>query len=221
MNRRWVGMQKLKVMQRIIDCGIVAVVRAENPDQALKIAEAVKAGGVEAIEITLTVPGALDVIKELAATYRRGEILIGAGTVLDAVTARMAILAGAEFLVSPCLDVEMVKTCNRYQKVCMAGAMSVSEIVEVMEAGSDFVKLFPGSAFGPEMVKAIKGPLPQAPIIPTGGVSLENVGQWIKAGCEAVGVGGELTKGAKTGDYQLVEETARQFVAAIRAARGN
>ncbi|WP_433542416.1 bifunctional 4-hydroxy-2-oxoglutarate aldolase/2-dehydro-3-deoxy-phosphogluconate aldolase [Neomoorella humiferrea] len=214
-------MQKLKVMQRIIDCGIVAVVRAENPDQALKIAEAVKAGGVEAIEITLTVPGALDVIKELAATYRRGEILIGAGTVLDAVTARMAILAGAEFLVSPCLDVEMVKTCNRYQKVCMAGAMSVSEIVEVMEAGSDFVKLFPGSAFGPEMVKAIKGPLPQAPIIPTGGVSLENVGQWIKAGCEAVGVGGELTKGAKTGDYQLVEETARQFVAAIRAARGN
>ncbi|MBE3573390.1 MAG: bifunctional 4-hydroxy-2-oxoglutarate aldolase/2-dehydro-3-deoxy-phosphogluconate aldolase [Moorella humiferrea] len=214
-------MQKLKVMQRIIDCGIVAVVRAENPEQAIKIAEAVKAGGVEAIEITLTVPGALDVIKELAATYRRGEILIGAGTVLDAVTARMAILAGAEFLVSPCLDVEMVKTCNRYQKVCMAGAMSVREIVEVMEAGSDFVKLFPGSAFGSEMVKAIKGPLPQAPIIPTGGVSLENVGQWIKAGCEAVGVGGELTKGAKTGDYQLVEETARQFVAAIRAARGN
>ncbi|MEW8959439.1 MAG: bifunctional 4-hydroxy-2-oxoglutarate aldolase/2-dehydro-3-deoxy-phosphogluconate aldolase [Moorella sp. (in: firmicutes)] len=214
-------MQKLKLIQRIIDCGIVAVVRAENPDQALKIAEAVKAGGVEAIEITLTVPGALDVIKELAATYRRGEILIGAGTVLDAVTARMAILAGAEFLVSPCLDVEMVKTCNRYQKVCMAGAMSVREIVEVMEAGSDFVKLFPGSAFGPEMVIAIKGPLPQAPIIPTGGVSLENVGQWIKAGCEAVGVGGELTKGAKTGDYQLVEETARQFVAAIRAARGN
>ncbi|WP_338823358.1 KHG/KDPG aldolase [Moorella humiferrea] len=213
-------MQKLKVMQRIIDCGIVAVVRAENPEQAIKIAEAVKAGGVEAIEITLTVPGALDVIKELAATYRRGEILIGAGTVLDAVTARMAILAGAEFLVSPCLDVEMVKTCNRYQKVCMAGAMSVREIVEVMEAGSDFVKLFPGSAFGPEMVKAIKGPLPQAPIIPTGGVSLENVGQWIKAGCEAVGVGGELTKGAKTGDYRLIEETARKFVAAIRAARG-
>lgn len=214
------SMQKLKIMQRIIDCGIVAVVRAENPDQALKIAEAVKAGGVEAIEITLTVPGALEVIRELAATYRQGEILIGAGTVLDATTARLAILAGAEFLVSPSLDLEMVKTCNRYQKVCMAGAMSIREIVEVMEAGSDFVKLFPGSAFGPEMVKAIKGPLPQAPIIPTGGVSLENVGQWIKAGCEAVGVGGELTKGAKTGDYQQVEETARKFVASIRAARG-
>ncbi|MGI9862651.1 bifunctional 2-keto-4-hydroxyglutarate aldolase/2-keto-3-deoxy-6-phosphogluconate aldolase [Moorella naiadis] len=213
-------MQKLKVMQRLIDCGIVAVVRAENPEQALKIAAAVKAGGVEAIEITLTVPGALEVIRELAATYRNGEILIGAGTVLDATTARMAILAGAEFLVSPCLDVEMVKTCNRYQKVCMAGAMSVGEVVAVMEAGSDFVKLFPGSAFGPEMVKAIKGPLPYAPIVPTGGVSLENVGRWIKAGCEAVGVGGELTKGAQTGDYGQVEETARQFVAAIRAARG-
>ncbi|OIQ11610.1 KHG/KDPG aldolase [Moorella thermoacetica] len=213
-------MQKLKVMQRIIDCGIVAVVRAENPEQALKIAGAVKTGGVEAIEITLTVPGALDVIRELATTYREGEILIGAGTVLDATTARMAILAGAEFLVSPCLDVEMVKTCNRYQKVCMAGAMSIREIVEVMEAGSDFVKFFPGSAFGPEMVKAIKGPLPQAPIIPTGGVSLENVAQWIKAGCEAVGVGGELIKGAKTGDYELVKETARKFVSAIRAARG-
>ncbi|GLI17452.1 bifunctional 2-keto-4-hydroxyglutarate aldolase/2-keto-3-deoxy-6-phosphogluconate aldolase [Moorella thermoacetica] len=213
-------MQKLKVMQRIIDCGIVAVVRAENPEQALKIAEAVKTGGVEAIEITLTIPGALDVIRELATTYREGEILIGAGTVLDATTARMAILAGAEFLVSPCLDVEMVKTCNRYQKVCMAGAMSIREIVEVMEAGSDFVKFFPGSAFGPEMVKAIKEPLPQAPIIPTGGVSLENVAQWIKAGCEAVGVGGELIKGAKTGNYELVKETARKFVSAIRAARG-
>lgn len=213
-------MEKLMVMQRIINCGIVAVVRAENPEQALKIAEAVKAGGVEAIEITLTVPGALEVIRELAATYRQGEILIGAGTVLDGTTARMAILAGAEFLVSPSLDVEMVKTCNRYQKVCMAGAMSIREIVEVMEAGSDFVKLFPGSAFGPDMVKAIKGPLPYAPIVPTGGVNLANVAQWIKAGCEAVGVGGELTKGAKTGDYQQVVEAARQFVTAIRAARG-
>lgn len=213
-------MEKLKVMQRIINRGIVAVVRAENPEQALKIAEAVKAGGVEAIEITLTVPGALEVIRELVATYRQGEILIGAGTVLDSTTARMAILAGAEFLVSPSLDVEMVKTCNRYQKVCMAGAMSIREIVEVMEAGSDFVKLFPGSAFGPDMVKAIKGPLPYAPIVPTGGVNLANVAQWIKAGCEAVGVGGELTKGSKTGDYQQVEETARQFVAAIRSARG-
>lgn len=212
-------MQKLKTMQRIIDCGIVAVVRAEGPEQALKIAEAIKAGGVEAIEIALTVPGAIDVIRELARAYRNGEILIGAGTVLDAETARAAILAGAEFLVSPCLNLDMIKMCNRYQKVSMPGAMSIKEVVEVMEAGGDFVKLFPGSAFGPEIVKAIKGPLPYAPLVPTGGVSLENVAEWIKAGCEAVGVGGELTKGAKTGNYELVTETAKKFVEAIRAAR--
>jgi len=212
-------MQKLKTMQRIIDCGIVAVVRAEGSEQALKIAEAIKAGGVEAIEIALTIPGAIDVIRELARAYRNGEILIGAGTVLDAETARAAILAGAEFLVSPCLNLDMIKMCNRYQKVSMPGAMSIKEVVEVMEAGGDFVKLFPGSAFGPEMVKAIKGPLPYAPLVPTGGVSLENVAEWIKAGCEAVGVGGELTKGAKTGNYELVTETAKKFVEAIRAAR--
>lgn len=212
-------MQKLRTMQRIIDCGIVAVVRAEGPEQALKIAEAVKAGGVEAIEIALTVPGAIDVIRELARNYRNGEILIGAGTVLDAETARAAILAGAEFLVSPCLNLDMIKMCNRYQKVSMPGAMSIKEVVEVMEAGGDFVKLFPGSAFGPEIVKAIKGPLPYAPLVPTGGVSLENVAEWIKAGCEAVGVGSELTKGAKTGNYELVTETAKKFVEAIRAAR--
>ncbi|HHW01766.1 MAG TPA: bifunctional 2-keto-4-hydroxyglutarate aldolase/2-keto-3-deoxy-6-phosphogluconate aldolase [Thermoanaerobacterales bacterium] len=213
-------MDKLKVMQRIMDCGIVAVVRADSPEQALKIAEAVKAGGVEAIEITMTVPGAIDVIKELKKAYPKGEILIGAGTVLDPETARAAMLAGAEFFVSPYLNPEMVKLCNRYQKVTMPGAMSIKEVVEVMESGADFVKLFPGSAFGPSMVKAIMGPLPYAPIIPTGGVSLENVGEWIKAGCVAVGVGGELTKGAKKGNYAEVEETARKFVEAVKAARG-
>lgn len=214
-------MQKLKVMQRIINCGVVAVVRAESPEQALRIAAAVKEGGVETVEITLTVPGAIEVIRELARNYNKGEILIGAGTVLDAETARAAILAGAEFIVGPHLNVDMVRTCNRYQKVSMAGAMSIREVVEVMEAGSDFVKLFPGSAFGPDMVKNIKGPLPQAPIIPTGGVSLENVTRWIQAGCEAVGVGSELTRGAKTGNYDLVTETARQFMTAVQNARKN
>ncbi|MDI3480415.1 MAG: 2-dehydro-3-deoxyphosphogluconate aldolase / (4S)-4-hydroxy-2-oxoglutarate aldolase [Tepidanaerobacteraceae bacterium] len=212
-------MNKLKVMQRIMDCGIVAVVRADSPEQALKIAEAVKAGGVEAIEITMTVPGAIDVIRELKKAYPGGEILIGAGTVLDPETARAAMLAGAEFFVSPYFNPEMVKLCNRYQKVTMPGAMSIKEVVEVMESGADFVKLFPGSAFGPSMVKAILGPLPYAPIIPTGGVSLENVGEWIKAGCVAVGVGGELTKGAKKGNYAEVEVTAKKFVEAVKAAR--
>lgn len=214
-------MKKIEVMKRIIDCGIVAVVRAESAEQALKIAEAVKAGGVEAIEITMTVPGAIDVIKDLAKAYPNGEILIGAGTVLDPETARAAMLAGAEFIVSPHFDPDVVRLCNRYQMVCMPGAMSIREVVEVMESGADFVKFFPGSAFGPSMIKAILGPLPYAPIVPTGGVSLDNVGEWIKAGCKAVGVGGQLTKGAKKGDYKEVEETARKFVEAIKAARNN
>ncbi|MGY4687620.1 bifunctional 2-keto-4-hydroxyglutarate aldolase/2-keto-3-deoxy-6-phosphogluconate aldolase [Petrotoga halophila] len=212
-------MDKLKVMEQIINVGIIAVVRADSPEEALKIADAVRKGGIEAIEITMTVPGANDVIKELKKVYSKGEILIGAGTVLDPETTRIAMLAGAEFFVSPYLNKEMVKMCNRYQKVSMAGAMSIKEVVEAMEEGADFVKLFPGSAFGPSIVKAIKGPLPQVPIVPTGGVSLENVEDWIKAGCVAVGVGGELTKGAKSGDYALVQETAKKFVEAIAMAR--
>jgi len=213
-------LDKWDVIKRIIDTGIVAVVRAESPEQAVKIAQAVKAGGIDAIEITMTVPGAIDVIKEMKKAYPNNEILIGAGTVLDAETARLAMLAGAEFFVSPYFNPDMVKLCNRYRKVTMPGAMSIKEIVEVMESGADFVKLFPGSAFGPSMVKAVLGPLPYAQIIPTGGVSLENAGEWIKAGCPAVGVGGELTKGAKTGNYKEVEETARKFVEAVKKAKG-
>ncbi len=147
--------------------------------------------------------------------------MIGAGTVLDSETARLAMLAGAEFFVSPCFNSDMVKLCNRYQKVTMMGAMSIKEVIEVMESGADFVKLFPGSAFGPSIVKAILGPLPQAPIIPTGGVNLENVGDWIKAGCLAVGVGGELTKGAQKGNYEEVQVTAKKFVEVIREAKDN
>ncbi|HOB16403.1 MAG TPA: bifunctional 2-keto-4-hydroxyglutarate aldolase/2-keto-3-deoxy-6-phosphogluconate aldolase [Defluviitoga sp.] len=212
-------MEKLKVMQRIVGTGIISVVRANSPEKAIKIANAVKKGGIDAIEITMTVPGAIEVIKELKKSYPNGEILIGAGTVLDSESARAAMLAGAEFFVSPYFNSEMVKLCNRYQKVTMMGAMSIKEIIEVMESGSDFVKLFPGSAFGPSMVKSILGPLPYAPIIPTGGVNLENVAEWIKAGCLAVGVGAELTKGAREANYEEVEETARKFVVAIREAK--
>ena len=214
-------MKKLRVMQRIIDTGIISVIRANSPEQALKIANAVKTGGIDVVEITMTVPGAIDVIKALKKAYPNGEVLIGAGTVLDSETARLAMLAGAEFFVSPCFNSDMVKLCNRYQKVTMMGAMSIKEVIEVMESGADFVKLFPGSAFGPSIVKAILGPLPQAPIIPTGGVNLENVGDWIKAGCLAVGVGGELTKGAQKGNYEEVQVTAKKFVEVIREAKDN
>lgn len=210
---------KLATLRRIVDSGIIAVVRAENPQAALKIAEAVKAGGIEAVEITMTVPGAPDVIKALAQAYPKGEILIGAGTVLDAATARISILNGAEFVVSPHLDEEIIRLAHRYQKVAMPGTMTVTEVVKAMEAGGDIIKFFPGSLFGPAAVKAIRGPLPQVPLCPTGGVSLENVAEWIKAGVVAVGVGGELTKGAKTGNFDQVTATARQFVEAIKLAR--
>jgi 2-dehydro-3-deoxyphosphogluconate aldolase/(4S)-4-hydroxy-2-oxoglutarate aldolase len=210
---------KQEVVSKIKEGGLVAVVRAESSEQAFKITEACIAGGVAAIEITFTVPGADDVIKDLAKKYKSGEIIIGAGTVLDPETARAAILAGAQYIVSPCLNAETVRLCNRYQVACMPGAMSVKEVVECMEAGADIVKIFPGELFGPAIIKAIKGPLPQATMMPTGGVGLDNVGEWIKAGAVAVGVGGKLTGGAKTGDYESITTIAKQFIEKIRAAR--
>lgn len=213
-------MLKAEIIKRITDCGVVAVVRAENAEQAIKVADACAAAGIAALEITFTVPGAVDVIKELARVYNKGEILVGAGTVLDPETARAAILAGAQYIVSPCLSTEVVKLCNRYQVACMPGAMTIKEVVEAMEAGADIVKIFPGEAFGPSIIKAIKGPLPQAVLMPTGGVSLENVHQWINAGCVAVGVGGNLTGGAKTGDYASITEIGKQFVQKVKEARG-
>ncbi len=212
---------KIMQLQRIIDTGAIAVIRAGSPEEALKIAAAVKEGGIDLIEITLTVPGALNVIAELSRVYPGGEIMIGAGTVLDAETARAAMLAGAEFFVSPSFNPEMVRLCNRYRKISMPGCITVTEIVTALESGADVIKLFPGSAFGPAIVKALKGPLPQAEFIPTGGVSLENVHEWIGNGCIAVGIGGELTRGAQQGDFRLVTETARQFVRKIKEARLN
>lgn len=210
---------KLSILQRILDAGLVAVVRAENSDQALRIAEAVQAGGCPAIEITFTIPGAHRVIEDLAARYKPSELILGAGTVLDPETARIALLSGATYVVSPSLNEETVRLCNRYQAPVMPGAMTIKEVLAGMEAGADVIKLFPGEAFGPGMIKAIKGPLPQAPLMPTGGVSVDNVGEWIKAGAVAVGAGSTLTSGAKSGDYDSVTRTARQFIENIKAAR--
>lgn len=214
-------MSKQQVLERICKSGLVAVVRAENGEQAKRIAEACLAGGMQAIEMTYTVPGVHRIMEELAKSYSPGELIIGAGTVLDPETARVSILSGAQYVVSPCLNVETVRMCNRYQVPVMAGAMTIKEIVECMEAGADVVKLFPGELFGPAMVKAIKGPLPQAQIMPTGGVSVSNVQEWIKAGCVAVGAGSSLTAGAKTGDYAAITETARKFLAEIAQARAS
>jgi 2-dehydro-3-deoxyphosphogluconate aldolase/(4S)-4-hydroxy-2-oxoglutarate aldolase len=212
-------MNKEKVLSRIVEGGLVAVVRAESSEQALKITDACLKGGVVAIEITFTVPGADKVIRDLAKVYANGEMLLGAGTVMDAETARMAILAGAQFVVSPYLNLDTVKLCNRYRVPCMPGAMTVKEVVEAMEAGADIVKVFPGELFGPQIIKSIRGPIPYAQLMPTGGVSLDNVHEWIKAGAVAVGVGSALTKGAKTGDYKNVTITAREFLKKIRDAR--
>lgn len=211
---------KSVVIKRIYDCGVVAVVRAENAEQAMKIAGACVEAGIAGIEITFTVPGAADVIKALAETYSSGEIIIGAGTVLDPETARTAIIAGANFVVSPCLSREVVTLCNRYQVACMPGAMTIKEVAECMEAGADIVKIFPGELFGPAIIKAIKGPLPYAKLMPTGGVSLDNADVWIKAGCVAVGVGGNLTAGAKNGDYQSISDIGKKFVEKVKEARG-
>ena len=212
-------MNKEQIITKLTEGGLVAVVRAESSEQALKITEACVKGGVVGIEITFTVPGADQVIKDLVKVYGQGEIIIGAGTVMDPETARIAILAGAQYIVSPYLNIETVKLCNRYRVPCMPGAMSIKEVVEGMEAGADIIKIFPGDLFGPKIIKAILGPIPYARLMPTGGVDVDNVDQWIKAGAVAVGVGSALTKGAKTGDYEAITKTAQEFMDKIKDAR--
>ena len=212
-------MDKQTVIQRIKDVGIVAVVRASSADEAKRITEACMEGGVPAIELTFTVPGAHKVIDELASYYKNDNIILGAGTVLDPETARVAILSGAQYVVSPYYDEATIKLCNRYAVPCMPGCMAIHDVIKSLELGCDIIKLFPGDAFGPGMVKAIKGPVPQANIMPTGGVDVDNVAQWIKAGVVAVGAGSSLTKGAKTGDFALITETAKKFVSNIQDAR--
>ena len=203
---------KFELLRHLKTNGIVAVIRAESKGQALKIVDFAYQGGIKAIEITMTVPGAIDVIKNISSKFST-ELLIGAGTILDSETARLAILAGAEFIVSPHLDIEIIKTANRYQKVVMPGAMTVREVILSMEHGADVVKIFPSGLFGPEIIKAIKGPLPQAPLMPTGGINLNNLQEWFKAGVFCVGIGSSLTKDAiEKGDYTIVKDRAQEFI---------
>jgi len=212
-------MKRQKLVTKITDNGLVAVVRAETAEQAYRIFDACIEGGVAAIEITFTVPGAHKIIEDLASKYQSDEIILGAGTVLDPETARIAILSGAQYIVSPNVNLDTIKLCNRYQVPTMPGAMTVNEIILGMEAGADIIKVFPGNLFGPSIIKSVKGPLPQAQMMPTGGVSLDTVRDWILAGAVAVGAGSSLTKGAKTGDYAAVTSTAREFLKRIEEAR--
>lgn len=213
-------MKRLETIKKIVESGVVAVIRAESKEQGIKIVDAVKKGGIKALEITMTVPGAVDIIKELSEIYKNDDVIIGAGTVLDPETARACILAGAKYIVSPSLNPETVKLCNRYRVPVMPGVMTVKEAIEALELGAEVVKVFPGNAFGPSIISAFKGPLPQANFMPTGGVSLDNIKDWIKAGAVAVGTGSDLTKGAKTGDYESVTQTAAKFVEEVKKARG-
>ncbi len=215
----FMSLKKTEILGKITASGLVAVIRAENPEQAERIAEACTLGSVAALEITFTVPGASGVIEHLA-KKSAGGILVGAGTVLDPETARIAILAGAQFVVSPALNPATARLCNRYQVPYMPGAGTVREVIEAMECGADIVKVFPGEILGAAFVKAVKAPLPQAHLMPTGGVNIENVADWISAGSVAVGVGGNLTAGAKTGDFASITRIGLQFAQKIKVARG-
>lgn len=212
-------MFKHEVLKKITDVGVVAVIRAETSKQAIDISKACLQGGLPAIEVTFTVPNAHIVIEDLVKAIPQNELIIGAGTVLDSETARIAILAGAQYIVSPGFDLKTAQLCNRYQIPYMPGCLTITEMITAMEAGCDVVKLFPGSAFGPSYVKAVKGPLPQINIMPTGGVSLDNVKEWVSNGVVAVGVGSELTGPAKKGDYESVTQNAKAFVNAVKDAR--
>ena len=208
-------LKKSKILKKITDIGIVAVVRSETIEEGIRISKACVEGGIPAIEVTYTVPGATEVIKALKEQFTSDELVIGAGTVLDAATARIAILAGSEFIVSPAFDEETAKLCNLYQVPYMPGCMTITEITKAMQYGADIVKLFPGSAFGPSFVKAVKAPLPQANIMPTGGVSLEYIDEWFKYGVVAVGAGGKLASGSS----EDIIATAKAFVEKIKEIR--
>lgn len=214
-------MNKEQVAAKIAEIGIVPVVRAGSPKQGMQAAEAVCAGGIPIVEMTMTVPGAIELIAQLSKSMG-SDVLIGAGTVLDAETAQRCIDAGAQFLVSPGFDLDTVKLANRNGKLIMAGALTPTEIITAWRSGSDFVKVFPcGTVGGAKYIKALKAPLPSIPMVPTGGVNLETAAEFIQAGAAALGVGGELVSASalQTGKTDVIVETARKFVGIVREAR--
>jgi 2-dehydro-3-deoxyphosphogluconate aldolase/(4S)-4-hydroxy-2-oxoglutarate aldolase len=216
-------MEKRDVFNRMIAEGLIPVVRVSSSQEAIDVADAIKEGGVSFIEITMSVQGAIDVIKELTQKYK-DEIIMGAGTILDPETGRAALLAGAQFIVSPTLNLDLIELAHRYSAVVIPGAMTPTEILTAWNAGADMVKVFPaGQLGGPEYLKALRGPLPQILLVPTGGVNLQNAGAFIKAGATALGVGGELVdkKAVKEKKFNIITENTRAFLKAIKEARGS
>ncbi|MDK7181792.1 bifunctional 4-hydroxy-2-oxoglutarate aldolase/2-dehydro-3-deoxy-phosphogluconate aldolase [Lacticaseibacillus rhamnosus] len=215
-------MKKFDLLNRLVNAGVVAVIRSDNAKDAIKLSDAVIAGGVTGIELTFTVPHADQAITALTEKYADDEtVIIGAGTVLDPVSARIAIMNGADFIVSPSFNAEVAKICNLYSIPYTPGCLTPTEIQQALTAGVDIVKLFPGSITGPSMVKAVKAPFPNVSIMPTGGVNLDNMGDWFKAGVTLVGAGSNLTAAAKNGDYAGVTRTAERYHEALLAIRQN
>ena len=212
---------KEKALTKIREVGLVPIVRAPSPEDAMRAAEAIVAGGIGIAEITMTVPGALKVMEAVADRYG-DKVRLGAGTILDTGTCRAVMLAGAEFIVTPALDVRVIEMALRYSKPIFPGALTPTEVLAAWQAGADMVKVFPcGPVGGPKYIKALKGPFPQIEMVPTGGVNLETAADFIKAGAAAVAVGGELVdvKALKEGKLDQITETAKKFVEAVRAAR--
>jgi 2-dehydro-3-deoxyphosphogluconate aldolase/(4S)-4-hydroxy-2-oxoglutarate aldolase len=209
-----------KILSRLIDSGIVAVIRLDNAAHLTAVAEALHTGGVDCIEFTMTTPGALRVLEDVAGRFG-ADLLLGAGTVLDPETARAAILAGADFVVGPTVNKDMIRLCHRYDKVVIPGAMTPTEICTAWECGADIVKLFPAGVLGPGYLKDVLGPLPQVRLLPTGGVRLDNVAAFVHAGAVGVAVGGELVdrQAVKDGRFEVITSQALKFMETIQAAR--
>jgi 2-dehydro-3-deoxyphosphogluconate aldolase/(4S)-4-hydroxy-2-oxoglutarate aldolase len=220
-NRADENMTNAITFKALTDVGLIPVVRASSADEAMRVIDAIKEGGVSILEITMTVPGALGVIEAVARRFA-SDVIVGAGTVLDAETGRSCILAGARFIVSPTLNLDLIACCRRYSVVSIPGALTPSEVLSAWTAGADLVKVFPANALGgPSYIKALKAPLPQIELVPTGGVSLQTAAEFIKAGASALGVGSELVDltALRDGRARVITEQARKFIEVVKQAR--
>src|SRR5579884_178566 len=207
-------------LRRVLDCGIVAVVRSPDSQQLVEVARALADGGVSVVEITMTVPGALEVVRQVRQSLG-DRLLLGAGTILDPETARAALLAGAEYLVAPTVNLDVIRLCQRYDKLVMPGAFTPTEILTAWEAGADIVKVFPAEVVGPAFFKAMRGPLPQIRLMPTGGVDLNTAADFLRAGACCLGIGSQLVnpRAVAERDFERIRELARQYVAIVRQYR--
>ncbi|MEH7011600.1 bifunctional 4-hydroxy-2-oxoglutarate aldolase/2-dehydro-3-deoxy-phosphogluconate aldolase [Neobacillus niacini] len=206
-------MKKANILLKLEKSGVIAVLRSDTKEESLKTIDALVNGGITGLEVTFSTPQAEEVIRETVSKYKdNSNIVIGAGTVLDAMTARIAIMSGAEFVVSPMFDLEIAEICNLYHIPYLPGCMTITEMKTALRSGVDIIKLFPASTYEPSFVDAVKAPLPQINIMPTGGVNLDNMEKWLSKGCVAVGVGGNLLAPAKTGDFDQISKLAKQYI---------